>query len=74
MSCSMRIENKLCKVKIFQLQSMFNEITCIDKRFAVKNSGISCPALSNPSTSILHEKNQLKVANCDESYTVFLDR
>ena len=70
----MRIENKLCKVKILQLQSIFNEMTCLDKRFAVKNSGISCLALSNPRTSIQHEKSRLKVANCDESYTVFLDK
>ena len=36
---------KLFQVKKFQLQSMSNAITCIDKRFAVKNSGISCLAL-----------------------------
>ena len=41
MSCSMSIEQKLCKVKIFQLQSMSNAKTCIDQRFAFKNSRIS---------------------------------
>ena len=30
MSCSMSIEEKLCQVKIFQLQSMSNVIRCID--------------------------------------------
>ena len=40
MSCSMCIEQKVCKVKIFKLQSTSSEITCIDKGVAVKNSGI----------------------------------
>ena len=38
----MSIEQKLCKVKIFQLQSMLNEIRGIDQRFVLENSGISC--------------------------------
>ena len=38
------IEQKLCEVKIFQLQSMSNVIRCRDKRCAFKNSGISCLA------------------------------
>ena len=40
----MFVEQKLCEVKIFQLQSMSNAITCIDKRFVVKNTVISCLA------------------------------
>ena len=48
---------------------MSNEMTCIDKRFAVKNSGISCLALilnlSNLSTTILHAKIWFKVAVYD---------
>ena len=56
----MSIEQKLCKVKIFQLQSMSNAIRCIDQRFAVKNSSISCLALifklKNQSKTILHAK------------------
>ena len=44
MSCSMSIEQKLCKVKFFQLQSMSNAIRSIDHRFAFKNSGIACLA------------------------------
>ena len=61
-SCSMSIEQKLCeeKLDLFQLQSMSNQITCIDKSFAVKNSGISWMPLifnlSNPRTTILHAK------------------
>ena len=32
----MSVEQKLCEVKIFQLQSMSNAIKCIDQRFAFK--------------------------------------
>ena len=60
----MSIEQKLCKVKIFQLLSMSKAITWIDKRFAVKNVSLSCPALifnsRNPTMTILHAKNQVK--------------
>ena len=72
----MSIEQKLCEVKIFQLQSMSNAIRCIDQRFAY--SCISCLALifnlNNPSTTVLYEKNQpgsVQLAKYDESYTVF---
>ena len=41
----MGIFQKLCKEKIFQLQSKSNAITYVDKRFELKNSGISCLAL-----------------------------
>ena len=75
MSSSMNIEQKLCKVKIFQLQSMLDAIRCIDQRFALKNSRISCLALiinlNNPRTIVLYAKNRLQVAKYDESYTVF---
>ena len=79
MSCSMTIEQKLCKVKIFQLfQSMSNAMACINKRFAVKNSGRSYLALirnlSDPRTTILHAKNWFNVARCEEKYTVFFNR
>ena len=79
-SCSlaMSIEQKLCKVKILKLQSMSSLITCIDKRFEVTNSGISCLALilnsSNPRTTILHARNRFKVARYDKSSTVFVWR
>ena len=33
------------KSEIFQLQSMLNLIICIDQRFAVKTSDMSCLAL-----------------------------
>ena len=56
----MSIEQKLCEVKIFQLQSMSNAIRCIDQRFAFENSRISCLALifnlTNPSTTVLYAK------------------
>ena len=54
-------------------QSMSNAIIFVDERFVVKNYGISCLALifnsSNPTMTILHAKNQLKVAICNESNT-----
>ena len=37
LQCSMSIEQKLCKVKVFQLQSTSNAIRCINQRFAFKN-------------------------------------
>ena len=55
---------KLSKVKIFQLQSMLNAITCIDQRFAFKNIRISRLALifilNNPSTTVLYAKKLAK--------------
>ena len=66
---------QLCKVKIFQPQSMLNAIRCIDQRFVFKNSRISCLALifnmKNPSTTVLCAKNRLQVAKYDEPYTFF---
>ena len=57
MSCLMSTEQKLCEMKIFQLQSMQNAIKCINERFAFKNSRILCLALifnlKNPSTTVL---------------------
>ena len=54
---------------------MSSAITCINKRFAVKDSGISCLALIfNPRTTILHENNWLKVARYDESCSIFFWR
>ena len=53
----MSIEQKLCEMKIFQLQSMLNAIRFIDQRFAFKISRKSCLALifnlKNPSTTAL---------------------
>ena len=50
----------------------------IIKRFAGKNSGISCLALifnlSNPRMKILHAKKWFKIARYDESYTTFFER
>ena len=40
----MSIEQNLCKVKKFQLQSMSNAIRCINHRFAFKDAGIACLA------------------------------
>ena len=57
---------KLCKVKIIQLQPMYNAIKCINQRFEFKNSGISCLALifdlSNAITTILQAK--IAVTRC----------
>ena len=57
---------------------MSNAIIGVNQRFAVKNSGISCLALifnlRNQGMTILHAKNQFKVAKYDESYTVLFNR
>ena len=53
----MSIEQKLCKVKIFQLQSMPNVTTCIDKRFAAKNSGKICLAFNILYIQLEHSEN-----------------
>ena len=78
MSCSLSIEQKLCELKIFQLQSMSNAKRCIDQRFAFKNSGVSCLALifnlKNPSTTVLYEKTRLQVAKYDKLYTIFFEQ
>ena len=82
MSCSMINEQKLCEVKIFQLQSMSNAIRYINQRFAFMNSGFSCLALifnlSYLRSTILHAKKRLQVAKhfkwYDESYTLFFSR
>ena len=56
----MSIEQKLCKEKILQIQSMFNVIICMIVRFAAKNLGISYMALtfnlSKLKMKILHAK------------------
>ena len=53
-------------------------ISRIDKRFAVKNSGISFLALifnfSHSRTKILQAKNRFKVVKHDKSHSVFLAR
>ena len=74
----MSIEQKFCKVKIFELQSMLNVIRCINQRFGFKNSRISCLAtlalifiLNNPRSTVLNAKNQFQMAKYDESYTFF---
>ena len=60
----MSIEQKLCEVKIFQLQSMLNAIRCIDQRFVFKNSRISCLTLifklKNPSMTVLYAKKSVE--------------
>ena len=68
----MIVEQKICEEKKFQLQSMSNAITCIDKRFADNNSSISCLTiiftLSNQTLTILHT---IFLDKYDESNTVF---
>ena len=41
----MNVEQNLCEVKIFQPQSMSNTMRCINQRFELKISGLSCLAL-----------------------------
>ena len=79
MSCPFGSKQTLCKMKIFQLQSVSNVKTCINKRFAVKNSGICCLALifnlriQRMTLAILHAKNQFNIARCDKSNTAFFN-
>ena len=74
----MSIEQKVCEVNIFQLQSMSNAIRCIDQRFAFKNSRISCLALIfNLNIRVRQswtQKNRFQMANYDESYAVFFNQ
>ena len=78
----MSIEQKLCREKYFQIQSMPNITKCIDKRFAIKNLGISCLALTFnlniPKMKTLHAKIDLKerfkVARYHKTYTIFINR
>ena len=58
---------------------MSNAISCIDERFAFKNSRFSCLALifnlNNPRMTVLYaKKNRLQVTKYDESYTVFFEQ
>ena len=59
----MSIEQKLCEVKIFQLQSELNAMRCIGQRFAFKNSRISYLALifnlKNPHMTVLNAKKSV---------------
>ena len=63
----MSIKQKLCKVQIFQLQSMSNTLRHIDQMFVFKNYGILCLALifnlNNLRTTILYG-SVCRVAGC----------
>ena len=72
------LEQKMCKEKIFQIQSMSNAIIRVEQKFAVKSSGVFCLTdfdleirLEQSEMKILQSKNPLKVARYDESYPVF---
>ena len=45
----MSVEQKLCEMRKNQPHSISNAIACIEKRFVVKSSGISCLALMEQS-------------------------
>ena len=77
-------EQKLCEVKIFQLQSMSNAIKCIDlhsrilnsERFALKNSDIALTiVLSNQRGTILlliSARKKAIAGNLQVTYHFFL--
>ena len=73
MICSM----KLCKEKIFLLQSMSNSTVCLDQRLAVKNSGVFCPVLIFELSTLKNDdpasEGLFKVARYDDSNIVFLE-
>ena len=72
--------------KIVRSENISTPIACIEKRFAFKNSAISCLALiirldiqleqseNDNDWTILYANNRFEVARCDETYTVFFDR
>ena len=75
MTCSMCIQQKLCKVKIFQLQSMLNVIRCIDQSLHSRIFIFRVwPWYSIWKIQVQQSctrKNLLQPAKYDESYTVF---
>ena len=66
MGCSMKIEQKMCQEKIFQLQSMFNTIKYVNQSFAVILMYLVWPwyclscILSNLKMKILKAENGFK--------------
>ena len=74
MSCSMSIKQKICKVKIFQLQSMLKVIRGLRTRnleFRAWPWYSTWTILEQQSCT---QKNQLQVAKYNESYTVFFSQ
>ena len=73
----MRIEQKLCKVKIFQLQSMSNAIrgrskVCVQE-FSYFVSGLDIQLEQSYNNSPVRKK-LLQVAKYDESYPLFFEQ
>ena len=68
-SISIDVEQKICKVKIFQLQSMYKAITCINERFTVV-SGFDIQ-LEQSKDDNAARKNRVKFARYNESYPFF---
>ena len=69
------LTGQLCKEEIFQIQSISNDVICLNKRFAFKNAGMSYLTLmifnvSTPKMKILHEKI-VKVGRHDQSLLCF---
>ena len=70
----MSIEQKMCKEKIFQLQSMLNVIGCINQWFAFWYfvSGLDIQLEQSENDNPVHtQKKKLQVAKYDKTYTVF---
>ena len=78
MSCSMSIEQNLCKVKIFQLQSMLNAIRLIYwSKVCIQEFWYCVSWYSTWKIQVLQSctrKNLLQMARYDESYYVFLEQ
>ena len=80
MNCSMSIEQKLCQVKIFQLQSMFEYVEC-DKMYrskvCIQYFSYFVSWYSTWKIRVLQSctrKNLLQVAKYDDSYYVFFEK
>ena len=73
MTCPINIAQKICKKKIFQLQSMSKVKLSVDNFFAVENYSASWLISSIPKMNPA-SKNQFKFASYNDPFTVFLSR
>ena len=68
MTCPMNIAQKMCKKKIFQLQSMSKKKLCVDNCFAVKNSSASWLISSIPK---MKSSKQKSVQVCKLQWSIY---
>ena len=71
LTCSMNIKQKMCKEKIFRLQSVSNVI-CVDQCFTVETSGVSCQACLTAIFNLSNPKMKKFSMRKNDPYTCFL--